>query len=143
MKTSLQTMATSMVAILAAFGLSFGFMSLAPIAHAQPLSTDEFFGGDVNYTGDDFAEEAGLGSQSLPTTIASIIRVILGFLGVVAVIFIILGGFKWMMAGGETTKVEKARNFIVAGIIGLAIVLAAYAIASFVINSLATAIGNS
>ncbi|MFH1142498.1 MAG: hypothetical protein V1695_02185 [Candidatus Uhrbacteria bacterium] len=83
---------------------------------------------------------AGLGTEDLSAVIAQIIRAILGFLGVVAVVIIIWGGFLWMTSGGETEKVGKARKFIIMGIVGLAIVFSAYAIASFVITALVGAV---
>lgn len=86
--------------------------------------------------GTDFGDATGLGQGDLTTTIGSLIRVALGFLGVVAVVIILLGGFKWMTAGGSDEKVGEAKKLIIAGIIGLAIILSAYAIASFVISSI-------
>lgn len=109
----------------------------APFAHAQALGEDDFFGGEI--TGSEFADSAGLSSGDLPTTIAAIIRVMLGFLGIVAVIIILIGGFKWMTAGGNDDKVKIARKYMISGIIGLVIVLSAFAIAQFVISSIVTA----
>ncbi len=76
-----------------------------------------------------------------PTVVAArVINIILGFLGIIAVVIILLGGFKWMTAGGNEEKVEEAQKLIKAGIIGLIIILAAWGIASFVINSLVNSI---
>lgn len=86
--------------------------------------------------GQDFGDATGLGQGDLTATIGQLIRVALGFLGVVAVVIILLGGFKWMTAGGSDEKVGEAKKLIIAGIIGLAIILSAYAIASFVISSI-------
>lgn len=119
-----------------ALALALPALHGAPV-HAQALTNDEFFGG--NLTGNEFASSAGLSSGDLPTTIASIIRVILGFLGIVAVVIILIGGFKWMTAGGNDDKVKSARKVMVSGIIGLVIVLSAFAIAQFVIQSIVTA----
>ncbi len=83
--------------------------------------------------------ELGLGNRDPRAIVASVVRIILGFLGIVAVIIILLGGFKWMTAGGNEEKVGEARKLIVQGIIGLVIILAAFGIATFVINSLLTA----
>ncbi len=73
---------------------------------------------------------------SLADIIAGIIRVIMGVLGVIVVLIILWGGFIWMTAGGEPDKVDKAKKMIYSGIIGLIVILAAYAIASFVMSSL-------
>ena len=79
-------------------------------------------------------------TKDIRVVIATIIRTAMGFLGIVAVVIILIGGFKWMTAGGSEEKVGEAKKLIIAGVIGLAIVLAAYAIASFVINTLVGAV---
>lgn len=123
--------AAAMAALLAVpFGAT-AFLSPAT-AHAQQLETDDLLDSD-------FGETAGLGQADLKQTIGQLIRVLLGFLGVVAVVIILLGGFKWMTAGGNDEKVAEAKRLIIAGIIGLAIILSAYAIASFVISSIVSA----
>ena len=83
-----------------------------------------------------------LGSKDVRETVAQIINVAIGLLGIVAVVIILSGGFMWMTAGGNEDRVEKAKHLIFSGIIGLAIILAAFAIAKFVINSLVTATAN-
>ncbi|SRR6056297_2110864 len=76
----------------------------------------------------------------LRAVIGSIINTALSFLGVVAVIIVLIGGFKYMTAGGSEEKVGDAKKWIISGIIGLAIILAAYAITSFVIERLTDSI---
>ena len=80
-----------------------------------------------------------LGNQDIRTTIASIINVLMGLLGIIAVVIILLGGFKWMTSSGNEEKVGEAKQLIMQGIIGLVIILSAWAIARFVIDSLVTA----
>ena len=126
-------------------GAMLAFLFVAPVllglahpvhaAAAGPLTADELFGGK-DATGASFAGNAGLGSADLMTAITSIIRTALGFLGIIAVIIIMLGGFKWMTAQGVQTKVDDAKKLIYAGITGLVIILSAFAIASFVINQI-------
>jgi len=81
----------------------------------------------------------GLGSQPIQQTVAQIIRVAMGLLGIVAVVIILIGGFTWMTAGGNDDKVAEAKKWIFSGIIGLAIILSSYALATFVLDSLVTA----
>lgn len=81
----------------------------------------------------------GLGSRDLKETITAVLNVLLGFLGIIAVIVILLGGFKWMTAGGNEDKTGEAKKLIGAGIVGLVIILAAYAIATYVINTISSA----
>ncbi|OGL77960.1 hypothetical protein A3F28_00220 [Candidatus Uhrbacteria bacterium RIFCSPHIGHO2_12_FULL_57_11] len=84
-------------------------------------------------------EAIGLSSTDVRVTVARIINVFMGILGIIAVVIVLYGGFLWMTAAGNEEKVEKAKKMLVAGVIGLAIILSAYAIAQFVINSLVSA----
>ena len=84
-----------------------------------------------------------LGSGDVRQTAAQIINVALGFLGIIAVVIVLLGGFKYMIAGGNEDKTAEARKLIISGIIGLAIILSAWAITSFVISRLVTATQSS
>jgi len=70
------------------------------------------------------------------TVIGRIINVALGFLGVIAVGIVLLGGFKWMTAGGNEEKTEEAKKLLGAGVIGLVIILMSWAIATYVVNTL-------
>jgi len=78
-------------------------------------------------------------TTSLESTVGFIINIVLSLIGVIMVVLIIYAGFLWMTAAGEPKKVEKAKDILQAAIIGLVIVLAAYAIASFVVSKLITA----
>ena len=64
----------------------------------------------------------------------SVVKYLMTFLGIIAVVVILLGGFKWMTAAGNEDKVAEAKKLIIAGIIGLIIVLCAYAIVNFVVG---------
>ena len=90
-------------------------------------------------TGLAYSTIVGWGTQDLRATIMLVINIIMGFLGIIAVIIILTGGFKWMTAGGNEEKVAEAKKLIIAGIVGLAIILGAYSIAAFVVSSLVNA----
>lgn len=68
--------------------------------------------------------------------IATIINMVFGVIGIIAVIMIIIGGVNYTMSQGDSTKVQKAKNTILYGIIGLVVVLLAFAIVNFVLGSL-------
>jgi len=109
-------------------GAAIGAALLPVIAHAQTLNL-----GLQNVT------NTGLGTRDIRETIGRIINVALSLLGVIVVIIIIYGGFLWMTAGGNEEKVADAKKWIFGGIIGLVIILSAYAIAQFVVSNLVTA----
>lgn len=82
----------------------------------------------------------GLGYSDPRTIIANMIKLVLGFLGIIAVVIILIGGFKWMTAGGNEEQVGDAKKWIYSGVIGLLIILSAYALASWVLTQLTTKI---
>ncbi|MFH1773025.1 MAG: hypothetical protein ABH818_01560 [Patescibacteria group bacterium] len=68
--------------------------------------------------------------------IATVIKAVLSFLGVVFLILIIYAGFTWMTAGGDEEKINKAKDTIQRAIIGLIIILCSYAITIFIFGKL-------
>lgn len=77
------------------------------------------------------------GTTSLPGMIGAIIKVVLGMLGVILVIILTYAGFLYMTAGGDTKQLGKAKDLMRNGIIGIIIVVGAYAITDFVITRMA------
>lgn len=75
---------------------------------------------------------AGFSNMDLPGTIGRIVGVGLSFVGVLFLLLMIYGGITWMMARGNDADVRKAKDLITAAVIGLVIVLAAYAITAYV-----------
>jgi len=91
--------------------------------------------------GQGYLSATGLGTRELREGVMSIIQTFLGFLGVLAILIILWGGFRWMTAGGSEDKVAEAKRIITSGVIGMIIILTALAITNFVLNSLLTATG--
>jgi len=92
-------------------------------------------------TVDDLSGTLELGTADLESTVINIIQWALGLLGLVAVVMILIGGFQWMTAGGNEEKVASAKKIISAAVIGLIIILLAWAIVIFVVNTASTATG--
>jgi hypothetical protein len=72
--------------------------------------------------------------NSVDNIIASVIEIILSFLGMIFVVLILISGVNWMTAHGNEEKVSKAKETILNLIIGLILVLAAFAI-TYMISS--------
>lgn len=104
-----------------------GTLALPMVASAQLTNED---------IGLPYAANIGLGTRDIRDTIVDIIRIAMSLLGIVAVVIILYGGFKWMTSGGETTKVDDAKKLIYAGIVGLIIIFSAFAISQFVLTQL-------
>jgi amino acid transporter len=114
-------------------------MFMIAFAPALALAQVDLFGGQR----DNLSSSLGLGNQDPRTTAGNVIGVLMGFLGIIAVVIILLGGFKWMTAGGDESKVEEAKKLMTAGVIGLAIVLASWGVTIFVLDALLNATGGT
>lgn len=74
--------------------------------------------------------------SSIAQTVGGIIYGTLGLLGVIFLALTVYAGFLRLTAGGEEEKVKKSNTYIKNGVIGLAIVLAAFSITAFVLRAL-------
>lgn len=90
-----------------------------------------------------YAVDTGLGTGDIRTIVARIVQVFLGLLGVIAVGIIVYAGYLWMTSKGNEEVVLKAKTLIKDAVIGLAIILSAFAIVSFVISRFGEATGLS
>jgi len=86
----------------------------------------------------DTTNKAGIvnNNVSIGVVIALVIKAFLSILALLFLILIILGGYYWMTAGGDETKMTKAKDFIKKAIIGLIIIISTYAITSFTFRAL-------
>src|SRR3989344_5985033 len=91
--------------------------------------------------GVEYGASTGLGQQDIRLTIANIIRVVLGFVGIVILGLMVYAGFLWITAAGDEGKIDRAKHILINATIGLAITLSAFAITQFVISQLSSATG--
>jgi hypothetical protein len=78
---------------------------------------------------------AGQGNTDLSVIAKKIINILSIIVGIVAVIMIIWGGFKYITSGGDTGNVSGAKNTLIFAIVGLIIVALAQFIVHFVLNT--------
>ena len=103
----------------------FALIAGSVAAMAMPVATSAVSFEDVGQT-------LTLGTADLKETVLNILNLVLGLLALIAVIMVIIGGFTWLTAGGNEEKVDKAKKIISAAVIGLIIVLLAWAVVIFV-----------
>jgi len=73
------------------------------------------------------------GALTNPSQILSAaIQLIIIVAGLMAFVFLLLGGIKWISSGGDKGQVEAARNQIIQALIGLVVVFAAWGIINLV-----------
>lgn len=108
------------------------FLFLFPsLGYASQIDDLAFDGRQV-----EIGETIGLPGTSPIIIIAKIIRVILGFLGIIVLLLVLYAGWMWMSSMGQEEKIEKAKNTLKNALIGLIIIIMSFAIVTFVINKL-------
>lgn len=90
---------------------------------------------------DKIGQQSGAPQTDLVTLVANIIKVVLSILGVVFVVLMIVAGVKWMTSDSGT-GIKEAKSTIINAVIGLVIIVSAWAITSFVVNALLDSVGN-
>lgn len=108
---------------------TFALPLLSQAAPSDALDKLKSVGGEAYGVG---AEEP----RGLPEIIGGIIQTALSILGIIAAILIIYAGYVWMTARGKEERVTKAKETLEAAIIGLVIIMAAYALTYFVVDRL-------
>jgi len=110
--------------VLGGASLSFN----VPVVHGQQLEV-----GDI--LSDDFGDSTGLGQASIDESIGRLIKACLALLGVVAVVIVLLAGFKWMTAAGNEDVVGESKKMLISAVIGLAIIVSAWLITEFAVSA--------
>ena len=81
-------------------------------------------------------------SNGVNTILTEVINVFSAIVGVISVIMIIFGGFRYITSGGAQEKVTSAKNTIIYAVIGLIIVALAQIIVKFVLGKSTSAAGS-
>lgn len=118
--------------ILLAVSIFFILSPLAVLAQAQPATGIGSAMQVVEQT--TTANNTYDTNWSLERIIGNIIYAILTLVGTIFVVFMIYAGYLWMTASGNEQKVDKSKEILRQSLIGLIVVLGAYAIAYFVIS---------
>lgn len=87
----------------------------------------------IGETGDN-CDDSGVGKA-----IAAVVTILSLIVGAVAVLMVILSGFKYITSGGESGKVANAKNSLIYALVGLAVAALAQLLVHFVINQSTTA----
>jgi cytochrome bd-type quinol oxidase subunit 2 len=124
-------------------GLVCSILLLIVISPLSCLAADAQAGITKGIT--DFTNASGLpkGSSDLVVVVTNVVKSLLALMGLILVILIIYAGFTWMTAQGDEKKVETAKTMIKNAAIGVILIIAAYAIATFIVTQTTTAISGS
>ncbi|HEX8931554.1 MAG TPA: hypothetical protein VF810_00185 [Patescibacteria group bacterium] len=113
-----------LASVIAFITTSVSFLSITTFAYAA--------GGNICPTGQ-FSPLCSLRLDQGSSIVGRIVSILLIVAVVVALIFLIIGGLRWIMSGGDKSKVDSARSTVTGAVVGLVIALLAYFILNVVV----------
>lgn len=93
---------------------------------------------DATISGDCDPADTDVGTEKIQDIVTLIVNIFSVIVGIVAVIMIIYGGFKYITSGGDSGNITSAKNTIIYAIIGLVIVALAQFLVQFVLDKVVT-----
>ncbi len=142
----LQTLRSKVLALVAGLTLAVVPMAVPAVVFAQTAPATDAIGSCLSQgsnlstadsTNGCTAGQAGEGSARIQGIVTTIVNVFSIVVGIVAVIMIVVGGFKYITSGGDSGNITSAKNTIVYAVIGLVIVALAQFIVKFVLDKVA------
>lgn len=125
--------------VLNAIAAALVVLGLGSVAMVSPAYAD-FLCPDGATKVDDYSNCPAFNKSQIKDTDAmdtlnTVINVIIGLVGFIAVVMIIIGGISFATSQGDTAKTTKARNTILYGVVGLVVALLAFAVVNFVLKN--------
>ncbi len=103
------------------FSIAHLFLFINQVA-AENVKLDNPLTGDQNPLG-------------IPVVIGRIVRALLGVIGVVALLFFVIGGFYYLGSAGNPEKVKKGTQTLVWAIVGMIVAFGSYALLDFILKA--------
>ena len=99
-------------------------LALADTKKEAQTAVDDLSGGHVD------------GTNKVKTTIKDIINILLFLIGMIAVLMIVIAGFRFVTSNGDANTVSSAKNTIIYAVIGIVIAIMSYAIVNFILDNI-------
>lgn len=132
----IKSIQNKVVALLSAAILLAVPMAVPAVAAAAADITGNVCGGTTLSvaTGGDCATDTQSSTSKVQNIVTQGVNLFSVVVGIVAVIMIVVGGFRYITSGGDSGKVSSAKTTIIYALIGLVIVALAQFIVKFVLN---------
>lgn len=110
-------------------GLVFSPVIAGQTAYGLDSGAESSFEKGIKKTG-------GSSEDTVTVTIQNVINLLIFIAGIIAVIYILIGGIRYVLSNGDSGAAKKARDNILYALIGLVVAIMAYAIVNFVLSKL-------
>ncbi|HYH75069.1 MAG TPA: pilin [Candidatus Saccharimonadales bacterium] len=136
----LQKVRKSIATTIAALALAIlPAVALTAPAFAATGVEDNLKCGSNLQLGDNCSTAVEGGTQGIEDIVTTVINIFSVIVGIVSVIMIIYGGFRYVTSGGDSGNVSSAKNTIIYAVIGLVVVALAQFIVQFVLDKVTSA----
>ena len=72
------------------------------------------------------------GLTDIYTLLGNVIKILLSFVGLLSVIFIVVGGIMYILSTGDPGRIQRAKSVITNAIIGLIVALVSFGVVTFI-----------
>ena len=117
-----------LASVAAIMSVTMALSGLSGAVYASPTSQAQSGFNKLNQT-----VEADV---DLEKSVGTILTMVYSVVGIIAVVMVVIGGINYATSQGDSNKVKKGKDTILYGIIGLVIVLLAFAITNFVLANI-------
>ncbi len=138
---ALKNKISKLLTITASAGIFF-MLLFAPV-FAQDVACDPTTGSSGLQNGANCAQASGTSDQLFGEDglFKKVSNILVFLVGAVSVIMLIIGGFRYVVSGGDSSGVESAKNTILYAIVGIVVAFLSYAAVNFVIGGLSNTTG--
>ncbi|MBU1119551.1 pilin [Patescibacteria group bacterium] len=121
-KSYIKVIAIALIAV-------FGFALVAPTALATTAPS-------ISNSLNTVQKYSGLRGGDLPTFVATIVKWILGLVGIILVAMFVYGGVMYATSAGNDERVETGKKIMIYAIIGTVIIVVAFIATDYIVNAL-------
>jgi len=108
-------------------GFLISFLSLSSLAFADTTIGNTCAGGT-------FGNLCSLNASNVGHIIGTVVNILFLVAALLALIYLVLGGLKWVTSEGDTKNVEAARNQIIAAAVGLGVTFLSYIVINLLVH---------
>ncbi len=88
-------------------------------------------------------ERIETGEAVITEVAVRVVSFIMAFSGVIAMVFVIYGGWLILLSGGSEEKISGGKKILTWAVIGLAVIFTSYVVMNFVVNTIQKGITGS
>ena len=92
-------------------------------------------GGKLNAQ-NECVDSNGKSLNEVTYTLRNVVNLLLYVAGIIAVVIIVIAGFRFVTSNGDAAQVSKAKNTIIYALVGLVVAVMSYAIVNFILENI-------